>query len=429
MVRLSRLPLAGILSLIAVSPAFASSVHATSVHASSRTIPAFARKYGLKCTACHEAWPVLNVVGRAFRDNGYRFNNGKDDAITTDPSYWPIFAWLQQNYQYQYNKSENHTLVNSGSVTGGSAVVGAMGSLSKNISFKVIPVVEFNGAFFFEQGWIRINRLFDTDALNVRIGAIEFDLPIATAGERDFTFSGGAQRSLSYSVPGSANTLDLLGAPPGIEISGHDRGSINRYAVLFYNNTGAGGHHTLFNTPSAYGHVSHLFQVPGGFVRDVEIGAFGTYATVNVGPDTAALKSQQRYGASLDTWLASDALPLHLEALYFHGKDDKAIIAGATRDAIFNGGLVQVDYVPALPFEIFARYNLVRNTAQPVVTQAGSFADQSIYLIGIQHTVEFTSRFEWGWQLNYSLQQNRFRAPDGSNLTQHLVWAGLTLAF
>ena len=39
---------------------------------SAQAFPAFARKYGLRCTACHEAWPVLNDFGRAFRDNGYQ---------------------------------------------------------------------------------------------------------------------------------------------------------------------------------------------------------------------------------------------------------------------------------------------------------------------------------------------------------------------
>jgi hypothetical protein len=32
-------------------------------------IPAFARKYSLPCSACHEAWPKLNNFGQVFRDN------------------------------------------------------------------------------------------------------------------------------------------------------------------------------------------------------------------------------------------------------------------------------------------------------------------------------------------------------------------------
>src|SRR5437016_102787 len=43
---------------------------ATTVLAAPRpasAVPAFARKYGVRCTVCHEAWPVLNDFGRAFR--------------------------------------------------------------------------------------------------------------------------------------------------------------------------------------------------------------------------------------------------------------------------------------------------------------------------------------------------------------------------
>ena len=29
-----------------------------------KAIPAFARKYGLPCSACHEAWPMLNLSAR-----------------------------------------------------------------------------------------------------------------------------------------------------------------------------------------------------------------------------------------------------------------------------------------------------------------------------------------------------------------------------
>ena len=38
-----------------------------------REVPrAVPRKPGVRCTVCHEAWPVLNDFGRAFRDYGYR---------------------------------------------------------------------------------------------------------------------------------------------------------------------------------------------------------------------------------------------------------------------------------------------------------------------------------------------------------------------
>jgi hypothetical protein len=33
-------------------------------------LPAFARKYGLRCSACHESWPMLNHFGQKFKDSG-----------------------------------------------------------------------------------------------------------------------------------------------------------------------------------------------------------------------------------------------------------------------------------------------------------------------------------------------------------------------
>ncbi|MFQ5829587.1 MAG: hypothetical protein ACE5JD_10605 [Candidatus Methylomirabilia bacterium] len=39
-------------------------------------VPAFARTYGLKCSACHTAWPALNATGRRFKETGYMFRRG-----------------------------------------------------------------------------------------------------------------------------------------------------------------------------------------------------------------------------------------------------------------------------------------------------------------------------------------------------------------
>ena len=55
-----------------------------------RAIPAFARKYGLPCSACHEAWPMLNTFGQTFKDNGYQLMNDRDSPIWQNPSYWPV---------------------------------------------------------------------------------------------------------------------------------------------------------------------------------------------------------------------------------------------------------------------------------------------------------------------------------------------------
>src|ERR1700757_4855366 len=53
-------------------------------------LPAFARKYGLRCSACHESWPMLNYFGQKFKDNGYQLMNERDAPIWQNPSYWPV---------------------------------------------------------------------------------------------------------------------------------------------------------------------------------------------------------------------------------------------------------------------------------------------------------------------------------------------------
>src|SRR5438132_11499360 len=64
-------------------------------------IPAFARKYGLRCSACHVAWPVLNDFGWRFKDNGYQLMNDRDAPIWQHPSYWPVTFRTTPNWHLE----------------------------------------------------------------------------------------------------------------------------------------------------------------------------------------------------------------------------------------------------------------------------------------------------------------------------------------
>src|SRR4030081_3389754 len=57
---------------------------------SASALPAFARKYGLRCSACHESWPMLNYFGQKFKDNGYQLMNDRDAPIWQNPGCWPV---------------------------------------------------------------------------------------------------------------------------------------------------------------------------------------------------------------------------------------------------------------------------------------------------------------------------------------------------
>src|SRR5215469_18061561 len=121
-------------------------------------IPAFARKYNLPCSACHEAWPKLNNFGQVFRDNGYQLDNGKDSPIWQSPTYWPITFRITP--QWHRNSSSNQkvdsipgdatspplekTVTSHGfDLSGGD--IWTAGTLYKNISFSVLPSSDSSG--------------------------------------------------------------------------------------------------------------------------------------------------------------------------------------------------------------------------------------------------------------------------------------------
>src|SRR5439155_21261181 len=76
-------------------------------------IPAFARKYGLPCSACHEGWPKLNSFGQTFKDNGYQLMNERDAPIYQSPAYWPVAMRITPLWYYE---SVGHTNVDTSGV-------------------------------------------------------------------------------------------------------------------------------------------------------------------------------------------------------------------------------------------------------------------------------------------------------------------------
>ena len=97
--------LAVVLVLIAITdskPVSALPLHSANV----RAIPAFARKYGLPCSACHTAWPELNNFGQVFRDNGYQLNNEHDSPIYQDPGYFPITMRITPNWHRESTSNQ-----------------------------------------------------------------------------------------------------------------------------------------------------------------------------------------------------------------------------------------------------------------------------------------------------------------------------------
>ena len=60
-----------------------------------QAIPAFARKHQAECTQCHSAWPSLNAVGRAYKENGYRLSRAEASDIVNEGNTIPVTAVLK----------------------------------------------------------------------------------------------------------------------------------------------------------------------------------------------------------------------------------------------------------------------------------------------------------------------------------------------
>src|SRR6202790_2374037 len=115
-------------------------------------LPAFARKYGLRCSACHESWPMLNYFGQKFKDNGYQLMNDRDAPIWQNPSYWPVTFRITPIW---HRVSNNRVLEDPVAGTPGPPFVERRlessgfdisgldfhtgGTLEKNVSFYVLP--------------------------------------------------------------------------------------------------------------------------------------------------------------------------------------------------------------------------------------------------------------------------------------------------
>ena len=75
--------------------------------------PAFARKYGLPCSSCHEGWPKLSPFGQQFKDNGYQLGNDRDAPTFQQAAYWPVAFRTTPNWHLE---TANHVPLDNGTV-------------------------------------------------------------------------------------------------------------------------------------------------------------------------------------------------------------------------------------------------------------------------------------------------------------------------
>jgi hypothetical protein len=405
-------------------------------------IPAFARKYGLRCTACHEAWPALTDFGRAFRDNGYQLQLGKDDPTTTPLSYIPFAIRITPHYELNSatNQDTDQGLktLRSGSVATIGIDLLTAGTLGKHASFLVVPTgFTADDGVTLESAWVRFNNIGDSSWLNLKVGKHEVDLP--RSAHRPWNLSDTGYLIYGYHSPGSASIYDMGENQRGIEWMGHDRGSLNRLAVSVFNVEESPGSHNFFDTPGVYFHGTHQWLFDSYGLSALRVGVFGSYTTwpttfltsggEPIGGTGGGLKPSTKFGGTADFWFNSTVTPFHALFAFAHGKDDKSLIDGATRDGTFNGGFAELSWTPTLKATAFFRYDLIRNSNQGVVDAPKDLNDEDAQTLGFRYTLSFSNRAEYALHAEFTTMRTKWAASDGSDVRNKTVLVGVDFAY
>jgi hypothetical protein len=371
-----------------------------------KAIPAFARKYGLPCSACHVGWPELNNFGQVFRDNGYQMMNERDSPITRDPSYFPATIritpqWHRESANNQpvnnsTSESEDHTgtLTTAGFDLSGLDMWFA-GTLYKNISFSVLPSSDSFANFHFENAFVRFDNLFNSSWLNVKVGKFELDLPVSEKRLLTLSGDGGFYYIYHFSPFGDQNPFGGIGDNQlGVELVGHNANSYTRYAVsvLSSNDGGVGLLYGVPPSPSeagnpsgrtydVYGHFEQGFNTIGnGFMKVGAYGYFGyapTFFETSGGNPIYGKGNEPFYRAGAEwKWYFNKFL---VKGVYLHGYDNAFLANGipsnsgslkgtGNQAAIWNGGFIEGQYVISPQWIMIGRWETV-HMAQQINTE------------------------------------------------------------
>src|SRR5215470_17464908 len=216
-------------------------------------IPAFARKYGMPCSSCHEAWPKLSPFGQQFKDNGYQMGNDRDAPIFQSPAYWPITMRITPNWHLEHQDNAivdgpggpNSALANittHGFDFGGLDILTA-GTLAHNISFQLVDSMENTGESGIEAVNVRFDNILNSSWLNVKMGKFELDNLLSEKRIMTLSENGGFYQNYHFQpwvAPGEPSSIYVFGIGDnqlGMEWMGHSKDDRTRLSVSFLSPT------------------------------------------------------------------------------------------------------------------------------------------------------------------------------------------------
>jgi hypothetical protein len=377
-------------------------------------IPAFARKYGLPCSACHIGWPILNSFGQAFRDNGYQLGNERDSPIYQNPDYWPITFRITPQWHLEH---KNHVPIDSAAASEtldrpvnvhgfdlSGLDIWSAGTLFKNISFSVLPSMAEGSSFHLENAWVRFDNLLNSPWMNVKVGKFELDTLLSEKRFLTLSNVGGIWYNYHFLPQGDSNQFGGIGNNQlGVELLGHNKNSYIRYSIAVLSSvngtpfltTGQAGNANTARTYDIYANANYGFEVGSlGLQRIGLYGYFGrspTYFLTSNGTPVQAAgnKGFSRVGA-YGWWFFKK---LDVETFYLRGQDSVFLgngIAANNASALppgamgptWNGGFVEAHYTFNPQLILTGRYELVHMSRQANPTLKSTLGNVDSWTIG-----------------------------------------------
>jgi|HubBroStandDraft_6_1064221.scaffolds.fasta_scaffold125123_1 hypothetical protein len=441
----------------------------SSLSQQAEALPAFARKYGLRCSACHEAWPMLNYFGQKFKDNGYQLMNDRDSPIWQNPSYWPVTFRITP---YWHRESSDKVAVDSVTGSGGSALVERQitshgfdisgldfhtgGTLEKNLSFYVLPSSDPTASFHFETVMARFDNLFGSPWLNIKMGKFELDNLISEKRILTLTSISGVYQTYHFIPQGDGNIFGQLGDNQlGIEYMGHSADDRTRVSAALLSSNDGNVNLPYGNSYTGFFTASHAFDV--GKLGVDRIGAYAMFGDAPTGyltnagspiPGTGMLnKSFSREGfVGLFYFGKLDFL-----ALTQHGQDNAwfgagygDLIGGTTtlnntpgttlpagaRAPTWNGYMVETHYVYNPQLIFIQRSEWERMSQQSSSALPSNLGNIDMYTVGFRYYPIMTPRAGFAFHNEYSWFRQRGTSPvTGTDLTSSSLLLGWDFDF
>jgi hypothetical protein len=457
-------------------------------------IPAFARKYGLRCSACHESWPMLNYFGQKFKDNGYQLMNDRDSPIWQNPAYWPV-TFRMTPFWHRVSQNDNVDLYST--VNGVSTVTGngiqritssgfdlsgldfhTAGTLNKNFSFYVLPSSDPTGAFHFETVMARVDNVFNSPWVNIKLGKFELDNLLSEKRILTLTGNGGIYQTYHFIPQGDANTFGQMGDNQlGLEWMGHSADDRTRLsAALLSSNDGSVGLTLGSNSYTSFFAGSQAFDTGKLGVQRLGFyamaGQAATYYRTNGGIPIPGSGIDNK-GFSREGFVGQFYLGPHfdLQVVTQHGSDSAwfgqgygnavatdgnggttctgqpgtngcpvdntpgTTLPANARNPTWNGATFEAHYVYSPQLIFIGRYELERVSQQATVGTASNLGNIDNYVIGFRYNPFMTSRAGFAYHNEFNILKQNGTGPTNpatglpTNLTVSELLLGFDFAF